>query len=397
MQVNAGPTIKGSSADRVAMLGSVMGTASLFLGWLTLRPNRLSGGVALNIQKSMGALWVPITVLWLVSLALSLRGKGKRGATAEGVCANLIVTTVFFACGPSSARLLSGGASIARVSISSGLWLTIIGAYIVIFAAKQRLGRSPTNFIISWVSLPIIIILLAAGWLTRLSLVQEFTANSSRFYQELWQHFFLVGFSVAAGSLLGIALGLWAARSRRAERPIVWTANIAQTIPSLALFGLLIAPLSALSFAFPALRNLGIRGIGNTPALIALVLYSLLPIIRNTLAGLRQVEPSVIDAGRGVGMSRGQIFRRIEAPLAAPIILEGVRTASVQAVGLAAVAALVGAGGLGWFIFQGIGETATDLILVGAIPIVLLAIMLDSVMLALVRLATPRGLSGATS
>jgi osmoprotectant transport system permease protein len=397
MQVNAGPNTQGSSTDSVARLGSVLGTASLFVGWLTLRPNRLAGGEALNIQKSLGAFWVPIAVLWLLSLALSLRGKKKPGAAAEGVCANLIVTLVFISCGPSAARLLSGSASIARVSISSGLWLTIISAYIVIFAAKQRLGRSPTGVIISWASLPVIIILLATGWLNRLSLVQEFTANSSRFYQELGQHLFLVGFSVAAGSLLGIALGLWAARSRRAERPIVWAANITQTIPSLALFGLLIAPLSALSFAVPALRNLGIRGVGNTPALIALVLYSLLPVIRNTLAGLRQVEPSVIDAGRGVGMTRGQIFRRIEGPLAAPIILEGVRTASVQAVGLTAVAALIGAGGLGWFIFQGIGEAATDLILVGAIPIVLLAILVDSLMLVAVRLATPKGLSGETS
>jgi osmoprotectant transport system permease protein len=109
---------------------------------------------------------------------------------------------------------------------------------------------------------------------------------------------------------------------------------------------------------------------------------------------LRQVEPSVIDAGVGAGMSRSQLFLRIEAPLAAPIILEGVRTAAVQAVGLTALAALIGAGGLGWFIFQGIGEAATDLILVGAIPIVILAMLVDSLMTGMVRLATPRGLSG---
>ena len=277
MQASAGPIARKFTVDRVALFGSLLGTASLFVGWLTLRPNRLAGGVALNIQKSLGAFWIQITLLWLVSVAFSLSGKTKAVAVAEGVCANLIVIVVFIACGPSSERLLAGGTSIARVSISSGFWLTIIGAYIVIFAARQRLYRSVTGFFISWVSVPAVFALLATGWLKHLSLVQEFNANSARFYQELGQHLFLVGFSVTAGAVLGIALGLWAARSRRAERPIVWTANIAQTIPSLALFGLLIAPLSTLSFAVPAFRNLGVRGIGDTPALIALVLYSLLP------------------------------------------------------------------------------------------------------------------------
>ena len=102
------------------------------------------------------------------------------------------------------------------------------------------------------------------------------------------------------GTIPGMLLGIWAARSRRAERPIFLITSITQTIPSLALFGLLIAPLSALSFAFPVLRDFGIRGVGVTPAVIALVIYSLLPIVRNTFIGLRQVDPAVIDAGLGM-------------------------------------------------------------------------------------------------
>ncbi|MFC1917670.1 ABC transporter permease [Chloroflexota bacterium] len=157
---------------------------------------------------------------------------------------------------------------------------------------------------------------------------------------------------------------------------------------------MLIAPLSALSFAFPALRELGIRGVGDAPAIIALTIYSLLPIVRNTYVGLRQLDIAVIDAGTGMGMSRAQVFRKIEVPLAAPLVLEGVRTASVQSVGLAAVAALIGAGGLGWFIFQGLGQAAADLILLGAIPIIVLAVIIDTVMRTIVKLATPAGLAG---
>jgi osmoprotectant transport system permease protein len=207
-------------------------------------------------------------------------------------------------------------------------------------------------------------------------------------------HIFLVGISVIVGTVFGIMLGIWATRSRRAEKPIFFITNITQTIPSLALFGLLIAPLSALSFAFPTLREIGIRGVGDTPAIIALIIYALLPVVRNTYVGLRQLDTAVIDAGIGMGMSRPQIFRKIEVPLAAPIVLEGVRIASVQSVGLAAVAALIGAGGLGWFVFQGLGQAAADLILLGAIPIIILALIVDAVMRTIVRLATPRGLAG---
>ncbi len=157
---------------------------------------------------------------------------------------------------------------------------------------------------------------------------------------------------------------------------------------------MLIAPLSALSFAFPALREFGIRGVGVTPAIIALVIYSLLPIVRNTYVSLRHLDPAVIDAGLGMGMSRPQILRRLEVPLAAPLVLEGVRIASVQLVGLATVAALIGAGGLGWFVFQGLGQAAPDLILLGAIPIILLALVVDAVMRTVVRIVTPKGLAG---
>ena len=176
-----------------------------------------------------------------------------------------------------------------------------------------------------------------------------------------------------------------------------YVTNIVQTIPSLALFGLLIAPLSALSFAFPVLRDLGIRGVGTAPAVIALVVYSLLPVVRNTYAGLRQSDAAAIDAGRGMGMRRGQVFWRVELPLAAPLILEGVRTAAVQAVGLTTVAALIGAGGLGWFVFQGIGQAAPDQILLGALPVLALALLVDGVMRVVVRLGTPRALRSETA
>ena len=184
----------------------------------------------------------------------------------------------------------------------------------------------------------------------------------SEFGGELLRHCVLVLVSVAIALAIGAPLGVFTARRPEAGRGIFGALNLLQTIPSVALFGLLLAPLSAL----------GIGGIGPVPAIIALVFYALLPVVRNTHAGITGVDPAVIDAASGMGLTRRQILWRIEMPLGLPVFLAGVRIVTVQAIGLAAVAALIGAGGLGTFIFQGIGQYAIDLVLLGAIPTILL-------------------------
>ena len=150
--------------------------------------------------------------------------------------------------------------------------------------------------------------------------------------------------------------------------------NLLQTIPSIALFGLLIVPLSALAAAAPSLAALGIAGIGPAPAIIALILYALLPVVRNTVAGIAGVDPAVVDAARGMGMSERQLFRQVQLPLALPLLLAGLRIVTVQTIGLAVVAALIGAGGLGTFVFAGLGQYAADLVLLGALPTIALAL-----------------------
>jgi osmoprotectant transport system permease protein len=189
-----------------------------------------------------------------------------------------------------------------------------------------------------------------------------------------------------------VPLGLLAWRRKALEKPVFVGVNGIQTIPSLALFGLMIAPLAFISQAFPVLRQLGIRGIGNAPALIALTLYALLPITRNAYTSMAVIPRAVVDAGRGMGMSGRDLLGMVELPLAVPIILSGIRTSAVQAIGNTAVAALIGAGGLGAFVFQGLGQAAPDLIVMGVIPIVALAIVVDRLLGLLIGVATPRGI-----
>jgi osmoprotectant transport system permease protein len=190
------------------------------------------------------------------------------------------------------------------------------------------------------------------------------------------QHLVLVLVSTATAVAIGLPLGVFLTRSPRLARPVLAVASLAQTIPSLALFGFLIpVPL--------------IGGIGARTALVALVAYAILPILRNTYVGLRQVDPAVVEAATGLGMTEGQRLRRVELPLALPVILAGVRIAVVASVGTATIAAAVGAGGLGAYVYRGIATVDTRLILAGAIPAAILALLADATLAALEKSRRP--------
>jgi osmoprotectant transport system permease protein len=191
------------------------------------------------------------------------------------------------------------------------------------------------------------------------------------------EHVFLVLVSTGVAVALGVPLGLFLTRRPLFARPVIGFASVMQTVPSLALFGFLI-PVPFLG------------GIGNRTAIVALVLYALLPILRNTYTGILSVDPAVVEAGRGMGMTEWQRLRLVEIPLALPMILAGVRIATVVSVGLATIAAAIGAGGLGNFIFRGLSMVDNRLILAGAIPAALLAIVADA-LLGSVEKALVRG------
>ncbi len=178
------------------------------------------------------------------------------------------------------------------------------------------------------------------------------------------QHLMLVAASTAIAVLLGAPLGVWLTRRPGLARGVLGVANVVQTIPSLALFGFLI-PLPFLG------------GIGARTAIVALVLYALLPILTNTYAGIRGVPAPIVEAATGMGMTPRQVLTWIEIPLAAPVIIAGVRIATVVSVGVATIAAAIGAGGLGTLIFRGVAMVDNRLVLAGAVPAALLAVAAD--------------------
>jgi osmoprotectant transport system permease protein len=221
-----------------------------------------------------------------------------------------------------------------------------------------------------------LLVFLGSGF-DALSIAREYATRRPLFAAALTRHIVLVAASVGPALLIGVPVGIAAVRRQSLQGPIFAVLNLLQTVPSIALFGLLIVPLSALAGAVPLLAALGVGGIGPAPAIIALILYALLPIVRNTVSGIAGVDPGVIDAARGVGLTQRQIFWRVELPLSLPILVAGLRIVIVQTIGLAVVAALIGAGGLGTFVFEGLGQYALDLVLLGALPAIGLALAAD--------------------
>jgi osmoprotectant transport system permease protein len=197
------------------------------------------------------------------------------------------------------------------------------------------------------------------------------------------EHLFLVAAATVFATAIGLPLGIAATRNPRVARLVLGLANVVQTIPSLALFGLLI-PLPA------------IGGIGARTAIVALVLYALLPIVRNVHAGISSVDPAVREAALGIGMDPRQILLRVELPLAAPVILAGIRIAAVVSVGTATIAAAIGAGGLGVYIFRGVSMVDNRLILAGAVPAAAMALLVDRALGWVERHLTPARRSRGT-
>lgn len=197
-----------------------------------------------------------------------------------------------------------------------------------------------------------------------MSLWHFFLENHTEVLELTLEHLWMVGWSILFAVLIGIPLGILITRWPVLNKPVLGSANIIQTIPSLALFG----------FLLPA-PWIGARA--DRLAILALTLYALLPLIRNTYAGIKGVDRSVVEAGRGMGMTDSQLLWQVELPLALGVIIAGVRVATVVSVGLATIAAAIGAGGLGEYIFRGLAMVNNQVILAGAIPAAIMALLAD--------------------
>lgn len=399
----AGPAVAGSaSAERAAAgsrlaldkLGAVIvliaGYGLLVSPFVNFRANRIVAGEGVGAFAAL-PLWAGVTLAAVIAAAgaAALLAGNARLRLAAGLAALLALAVLI---GVAGSNLTPEGNSYARVSPASGFWLLAFAFALLTTDALTRLNVTPWARILGLAATAVAIwTILASGMWNDLSIMKEYASRADTFRTEFIRHIELALGSLLAAVAVGIPLGILSHRVAALKGPVLNVLNIVQTIPSIALFGILIAPLGWIAANVPGAAALGVRGIGAAPAFLALFLYSLLPVVSNTVVGLAGVSRAVNDAARGVGMTDRQRLTGVELPLAFPVILTGIRIVLVQNIGLATIAALIGGGGLGVFVFQGIGQTAMDLVLLGAVPTVALAFAAAVILDAITELTTRKG------
>ncbi|MCA9839018.1 MAG: ABC transporter permease subunit [Trueperaceae bacterium] len=530
------------------MGGIIASFGFFFLPLLELKPNRLASGIPFELLQLGGdTRYIILFLLTFIVLAVALnRTTETRGWTLVALGNTMMFLTLFLGA-LAGANLIGNAETLLegvnlrnpRILPSAGLILGLVGGYVTLFGGLSDLRKAKTPrvalIVAAWSGLALILIFLLTGQFDIYSVMVEFRARGELLGNRIVEHIMFVGVALIIGFVLGVGLGLWSFRDERMAPIILYVVGIIQTIPSLALFGVLLVPLARLgdrsassiflfllvtaviaalaiflyrrfvqsfgprlrqaflivtallsavplalfvvllssfvfrssfvvftadgtvfasfrtllsamllvsialwlisrylkkgllkrimrygglgglalfgltlllavgigssqflsrvdSFAALTVRDLGVSGIGTAPAVIALTLYSLLPMVRNTYAGLVNVDPAITDAGRGMGMTPSQRFFQIELPIAFPVIMAGVRNAAVSLVGIGAIASVIGAGGLGDFILSGIDNASIDQILLGAIPAVILATLLDAGLRGLEQIFTSPGI-----
>ncbi|MER8960286.1 ABC transporter permease [Mesorhizobium sp. M0701] len=364
------------------VIAAISAYAAFAAPFATFRANRIVPGEARSILESLPATVGPL--LMAIVVAAALIALLKTPLVLRLAASVVALAALALLIGIAGSFLTPAGNTFARISPASGFWLLIFAFTLLLADVLTRLNLSPQARIgVLVVAAAAIGLLLVSGSWNSLSILKEYFNRSDSFWAEGSKHVTLALGSLAAAVIIGLPLGILCHRVEKLRAGVLNVLNIIQTIPSIALFGLLIAPLGWVASHVPGAAALGIRGIGTAPAFVALFLYSLLPVVANTVVGLAGVTRAANDAARGMGMTDRQRLFGVEFPLAFPVILTGIRIVLVQNIGLATIAALIGGGGFGVFVFQGVGQTAMDLVLLGAVPTVVLAfaaaIILDAV------------------
>lgn len=386
------PSLVRPRVDRLGVIIFALAAAGLFSPFVLFRANRIVAGEALGLFAAVpGSLGILLFSTLGIAALLALVRFDPRLRLVLGFAA---LAMLALGLGWAVSSVTPPDDTISRTAPASGFWLILLSFGLLAADSVVRLGLKPLSRIglLALVGAGIAAVLLSGIW-SDLSVLREYANRADVFWREGATHLALALGSLVAATLVGLPLGIAIHPTRRVRGVVTGILSAVQTIPSIALFGLLIAPLAWFAAAVPAAAAIGIAGIGAAPAMLALFLYSLMPVVANTLAGLDAVPPEADEAARGMGMTDVERLLKVQLPLAFPSILAAIRIVLVQNIGLATVAALIGGGGFGVFVFQGVGQTAMDLVLLGAVPTVVLAFASAVILDAAVELVSVIGRS----
>lgn len=363
--------------------------AILGLPLLLAARNRLLPGAA--VETSPGTLvLLAAPILVATAAAVAAARRPTTFVTWTGLLAALVALGSLAAVVAGAASgALAGLPPSGRAFVGSGTWLCGGALMVLALALARDLRGGPLALLLGLATLAVAV---RAGAFDALSLAVEYRVRAEAVNGAVVAHLGLAAAALGLALLLAIPLGLVVCRGGRLGGLVDAVAGGIQVVPTIALFGVLVSLLAALLRAAPGLRDLGLAAIGPVPAVVGVAAYLLLPLVRSIQAGLGAPDPAVIESARAMGMTGARILARVRLPLGAPLLLGGLRVATVQAVGLTVLGGLVGAGGLGAIVLEGMAQFAPDLILIGAAPVVALSVALDVALRAAGRLPA---LSGA--
>lgn len=388
-----------TAPHKVGLAASLAGLLALFaLNFGSLAPFRIASGKPVGAAEALGwPLVLVVVVLWLLLVAVSLDARQQeRSALVRGLLASAVIVVLFWCAGVAADRLLAEAGPLARYSIGGAVWAGVFCAFAIIIDARRDIIDSPGTSLLLALAAPVgLVALILSGRLSRLGMALEYRNVSADFWLWTGQHVLYAAVAMTVAIAAGVGLGILAHRNPDLARPVFTFTSLFQTIPGLAMIGILAVPLGFLAEKVPALRSLGIGVLGWAPVVVALTLYALLAIVRNTYAGLQAVPEAVVEAARGMGLDDRQVLRKVQLPLSAPIVFSGIRTAAQQTIGNATLGVFVAAGTLGRPIFGGVSQTADDLVLLGAVALVVLALAVDIAMRTVQGLMSRRARKGS--
>ncbi|WP_319755614.1 ABC transporter permease [uncultured Sphaerochaeta sp.] len=378
------------SLDKQVILTLFLFLLSLTLPFLQSRENRISEEFTVHVL-SLG--FIPILLLlapplMLLASVIIPEKNHARLLTSASMAFGVIFPILVL--GIAGNALVENLGAFARYSPASGMYVYFASVSILYFMQKTLQRRDKIALFL------VLIMIVGMGFLgmfDRLGILLEARNLGTRLAREILSHIRITGISLLISMLIGIPIAFLAFMNKAVRRVVFPILNVLQTIPGIALFGLLIAPLAALSRAFPVLRDWGIQGIGNAPAIIALSMYALYPIIRYTYTSLTGIDEQVVLAAKGMGMTSTQLWKIVRLPLATVGILHGIRVALVQTIGNATLAKLIGGDGLGVLVFEGLGQASVDMVLLGMLLIIAITVISDRLFQFLIKVFTPKSLA----
>ena len=376
--------------DRLGVVIAALAVTGAVTPFVAFSANRIIQGKAVRLLQALPQ-W-EVVIIGIVLVAAAAMAVARLAPRFRLLISLAALGALAVAIGDAARFMTPAGDMISRTSPGTGFWLLTLAFALMASDAVARLKLKPWTRIGMLAAIAAVVaLILWSGLWSDLSVLREYANRASDFWREAGVHLGLAFGSLAVATIVGIPLGIVCERVLPLRAVILNVLNAVQTVPSIALFGLLIAPLAWVAATVPGAAAIGIAGIGTAPAMVALFLYSLLPVVANTVAGLDGVPPEAEEAARGMGMTNVQRLLQVELPLAFPVILTGIRIVLVQNIGLATVAALIGGGGFGVFVFQGVGQTAMDLVLLGAVPTVALAFAAGALLDAVVEMVSRGG------